>query len=52
MQDKEIAGLLESLRAESMPGERQARREARIELWTLLQAAADAIEYLIKKTNT
>jgi len=40
--------LVKRLRADELPGDRQRQIEARIELWKILQEAADRIEQLEK----
>ena len=40
--------LVKRLRADELPGDRQRQIEARIELWKILQEAADRIENLEK----
>ena len=41
--------LVKRLRADELPGDRQRQIEARIELWKILQEAADRIEALQKQ---
>jgi ribosome recycling factor len=41
--------LVARLRADELPGDRQRQIEARIELWKILQEAADYIEALQKQ---
>ena len=38
--------LVKRLRADELPGDRQRQIEARIELWKILQEAADRIEWM------
>jgi hypothetical protein len=38
--------LVARLRADELPGDRQRQIEARIELWKILQEAADRIEWM------